>query len=75
MRNTITNRTVDEAVYGAADRAVTNAVYRAADRAVTNAVYWALKRPVEFAMPLIFADAEHPAFEDFIRSAELAGAT
>jgi hypothetical protein len=75
MRNTITNRTVDEAVYGAVSWAVTNAVYRAADRAVTNAVYWALKRPVEFAMPLIFADAEHPAFEDYIRSAELAGAT
>jgi ABC-type uncharacterized transport system permease subunit len=71
MRNTITNRTVDDAVYGA----VSWAVYDAVSWDVRHAVYWALKRPVEFAMPLIFADAEHPAFGDFIRSAELAGAT
>ena len=71
MRNTITNRTVDDAVYGA----VSWAVYDAVSWDVRHAVYWALKRPVEFAVPLIFADAEHPAFGDFIRSAELAGAT
>lgn len=75
MRNTITNRTVDEAVDNAVYDAVSWAVYDAVSWDVRGAVYWALKRPVEFAMPLIFADAEHPAFEDYIRSAELAGAT
>jgi len=70
MDDTITNRAVDDTVDDALRKDVFWAINYTMNGDVREVVRRAVKRPVDFAVPLIFADAEHPAFEDFLRAAE-----
>ena len=76
MDDTIMNRAVDDTVDDVLRKDVFWAIHYTMNGDVREVVRRAVKRPVEFAVPLIFADAEpafdaeHPAFEDFLRAAE-----
>ena len=74
MRNTITNRTVDDAVDDAVDRAV--------DRAVSGAVWWAVSGALYVVLDQAMApsmdgavsgalnDPDHPALWDFLNQVD-----
>lgn len=78
MDDTIMNRAVDDTVDDVLRKDVFWAIHYTMNGDVREVVRRTVKRPVEFAVPLIFADAEHPAFDaehpalqDFLRSGKL----